>query len=163
MREGSFLKIIIVCLLILNLGTLGYLWVGRGPGKHDGHPGRPPRENAGQYLQRTLQLTDEQEQQYWKMREAHHRQVVDIHEHMHELQQKLYTSFGSANPIDSNSLLAIADSIAAGQRTIEIITFHHFRELRGMCMPEQQKKFDVVIGEALERLGGPRRGGRPGE
>jgi hypothetical protein len=44
------------------------------------------------------------------------------------------------------------DSMAAAQRRIDSVTFTHFQELRGICTPPQQEKFDEVIGEALEEL-----------
>jgi hypothetical protein len=95
------------------------------------------------------------------MRQEHHRQVMDIHERMHGFQAQLYTS-DITTATDSSRLFALADSVAAGQRAIELITFRHFQQLRSICTAAQQKKFDEVIGEALERLGGQGEGRRPG-
>lgn len=154
MQEGKFLKLIIVCLLILNMGTLAFLWFG-GP-EHRMPPrdgdGPPHHEDAGHYLNRSLQLTDEQEHQYRGMREAHHEHVMMIHDRVRGYKQNLYHLLASAASKDTMVIYPYIDSIAAAQREIELITYVHFRELRSICTSQQQQKFDQVIGEALERL-----------
>ena len=149
MQEAKFLKVIIVALLLLNFGTLGYLWLG-GPGQRQ--DGNREHENAAQYLRRTLKLTAAQEAHYRALREAHHAAVERIRDDMRARECVLYQLLATPAKPDSGKAIACVDSIAAGQKRIELITFWHFKEVRDLCLPAQQQEFDRVIGEALNRL-----------
>lgn len=160
MREAPFLKIIIVALLLLNVGTLGYLWLDREgkphrhpPFAHEGPPGPSGPRGAAAFLNEALHLTDAQEASYKTLREVHHETVLKIRDEMKSAKQSLYALMKSA---DTASKQAEAqhwlDSLAAKQRRIEAITYQHFREVRALCTPQQQQKFDEVIGEALEQM-----------
>ncbi len=158
MSEARFLKFIIVALLLLNLGTLAFLWTAE---PHHGPPrGRPPEERGGggrestaEYLRRNLQLSDAQEERYHLMREAHHAAVMRIRTQMAGEKQALY---GLLHQTDTTGAAAhgavLIDRIVSGQRQIEGITYAHFRELRALCTPAQQQKFDAIIADALERM-----------
>lgn len=161
MPESRFLKIIIIVLLLINVGTLGYLWIGhRRPPRHMGQPDGPPgphghgeRAGAAAFLYEELQLSDAQEAAYKKMREQHHATVMSIRDDMRQSKKALY---GLLKSTDSNAIKIEEqrwlDSLAAQQRRIEYITYLHFREVRALCTPQQQQKFDDVIGEALEQM-----------
>jgi Spy/CpxP family protein refolding chaperone len=160
MSESRFLKLVVIGLLLLNAGTLGYLLLGgRGSGsagaekmgEHPMHrhgPGGPAR-----FLRERLQLTDAQEDQYRSMRHAHHEEVVHIRSGIRAVQRRLYALMhDGTQPADNLAAAPLLDSMAAAQRSIDSVTFTHFQELRGICTPPQQQKFDEVIGEALEEL-----------
>jgi Spy/CpxP family protein refolding chaperone len=159
MPEVRFFKIIIIVLLIINIGTLGFLWLGRGPKEHDRHHpppgmGRPPEGGgAGAFLRESLQLTDKQESAYRSMREQHHETVMHIRDEMKQSKRALYALLKAPdrNAVQNEERVQL-DSLAAQQRRIEAITYEHFREVRTLCTPEQQTKFDDVIGEALEQM-----------
>ncbi len=149
MQEAKFLRLVIVFLLLLNLGTLGFLWLGGRPGPPAGDR---DHENAAQYLRRKLNFTDIQEAKYRTLREAHHAAVENIRDDMRAQERSMYVLLSLPAMADSGKSLACMDSIAAFQRRVEQITFDHFREVRALCTPEQQREFDIVIGEALNRL-----------
>ncbi len=160
MPEARFLKIVILSLLLLNLGTLGYLWLGSTRAMH--HPPPPPgggdqgpegRRGAAAFLHEALQLTESQEAAYKTLRNSHHATMLSIRGEMKDCKQDLYALLKAT---DRTSVLSSEhrwlDSLAAKQRRIETITYEHFRDLRMLCTPAQQTKFDVVIGEALEQM-----------
>ena len=163
MSESGFLKIIIVALLLVNIGTLGYLWMGQGKDRghtrmHQGPPGPPdgrfgPPPGPAGFLREELQLSDAQEADFRKLREAHHRTVMDIRGQMKESKRKLYSLMHAADTNTSGAATAEwLDSLAAQQRRIEWITYQHFEQVRAICTPKQQQKFDEVIGDALEQM-----------
>ncbi len=158
MPEARFLKIIIIVLLLINISTLGFLWFGE---RHGGHrppppppPGRDgPRRGAAAFLHQSLSLTDAQETAYRKLREGHHQTVEAIRDEMKESKRALYALLKAPEPnAVRNEEVRWIDSLAAQQRRIEYITYEHFREVRALCTPQQQAKFDEVIGEALEQM-----------
>ena len=57
---------------------------------------------------------------------------------------------------------AAADNVAKNLEQLDLLTFDHFKEVRTICTPAQQKKFDEIIEEVLQMIAsGPLRG-RPG-
>jgi Spy/CpxP family protein refolding chaperone len=161
MPEARFLKIVIVALLLINVGTLGYLWLGRpheplrhfpAPPPHDGPP-LDERRGAAAFLHDALQLTDDQEAAYKKMREQHHAIVLGIRAQMKESKRSLYALLKSNDTASTRSEERhLMDSLASQQRHVEQITYEHFRQVRALCTPQQQYKFDEVVGEALEQM-----------
>lgn len=160
MSESRFLKLVVIGLLLLNAGTLGYLLLGGGTGggadetksgehtMHRGGPGGPAR-----FLRERLQLTDAQEVQYRDMRDAHRSAVIDIRAGIRGTRRRLYALMhDGTQPSDGIAAAPLLDSMATAQRRIDSVTFAHFEELRGICTAAQQRKFDEVIGEALEEL-----------
>jgi len=157
MAESRFLKILILLLLLINLGTLTFLWMG----PHHHLPPMPPPgpgmeghgEGAGRYLSQSLQLNEDQDDQYHRMQRQHHETVMGIRDQMRSQKQRLYAFMQTTDSSKSQpEAKRIIDSIAAEQGLIEQVTYDHFKELRALCTPVQQHKFDSVIGEALDRM-----------
>lgn len=160
MSEGKFLKIVIVVLLLINIGTLGFLFFRRPP--HHMAGGQPGGgENPAQYLRRELALTDDQESKFKSIREAHHDQVQALRERMATYRKELYNGMKQPSTNSASSMVWI-DSLANTQRQIEQITYAHFTQVRALCTPAQQQKFDDVIAQAVGRLNGPPQGPPPG-
>jgi hypothetical protein len=59
---------------------------------------------------------------------------------------------GSATP-DQLQIQMLSQEIGKNQALLETVTFQHFTEVRKICTPEQQKKFDEIIREALRMMG----------
>jgi Spy/CpxP family protein refolding chaperone len=154
MESSKFLKIVIVILLIINIATLGFIYLQRPP-----HGFPPPPIDAGQYIAHELNFTGEQEEQFNILREENKSVIEelrkaskDFHDHFFDLLK--------THPSDSLLVLQMADSIVLNQKQIELATFSHFQKVRALCTPEQQKKFDEIIKDAL-RMMAPH-GRRPG-
>ncbi len=159
MENSRFLKIVIVALLLLNLGTLSYLWMGRSGTQNGPHP---PRQDVFSFLCRELQLDEQQVRKYEELRDEHHQGIEKIQHRGNQLREHFFDLL-NVSPVDSNAVKQVADSIAATQKQIELITFYHFQKVRAILKPEQQKRFDEVIQDALRMMapGGPPQGGPP--
>jgi periplasmic protein CpxP/Spy len=150
MNSVRFLKITIALLVLMNIGVLMFMWLSRP--KYDINA-RPPRPTAFEYLVHTLNLTPKQVEQYTVLRDAHHEAFEQIWAKGHQLRDELYTHLGDST--DNGQIEALTDSLAANQRETELLTFNHFRKLRAICTPQQQKELDDVIGKALNMIGPP--------
>lgn len=148
-EKPKFLTALIVALLLLNFGTLAFLWT-HGPGQHG--PERGP--DVFHFIVHELMMTDAQQKQYAEMRDEHHAKIEELHRQSRDLHDKLFFLLQSPAP-DSSMVDKVTDSIAANQKQEELITFHHFAQVRAMCTPEQQKKFDEIISEALRMMAPP--------
>lgn len=150
MENTRFLKFLIGALLLINLITLAFFWFA-GP--------RGPRGGPGKYLVKTLQLDHQQQVAYAKIRQEHQQKMRDYQQETNARHKRLFDLL--ATPVvDSVRMLQIADSISIRQKAMELYTFEHFRALRAICRPDQQKKFDAIIGEAVKQMGPPP-GGKP--
>lgn len=146
MENPRFLKIVVILLLLLNLGTLAFLFMGRPPG---GRPNGPAK-----FLVEALNLDDAQQTQYARLRSAHQQAMASFKERNGTDHRAFFDLLKTGQP-DSLRIQQAADSIAADQKQMELATFEHFRQLRSMCRPEQQVKFDAVIDEALRIMRPP--------
>jgi periplasmic protein CpxP/Spy len=155
MDSTRFLKITIVVLLIINIATLTFMWISHR--HHAGHmppppmhgPGGPGGGNAFHFLARQLDLSEEQLQKLEAMRNEHHEAAGQIHRQTGSMHHRFFDLLAGG---DSAAVSRLADSMAMLHRQMELLTFDHFRKVRAICTPEQQKKFDEVINEALEMM-----------
>lgn len=155
METTRFLKIVIIILLLINTGTLLFIWT---QGSHHAPP-PPPRESVFDFLTRELQLDKQQQEQYEQLRDEHHQAVENLQENSRKLHRQ-YFELLNVSAVDSMKVNSMADSMASVQKQIELVTFYHFRQVRSICRPEQQKKFDEVIDEALRMMAPPPPPGR---
>ncbi len=158
MENTRFLKITIIVLLVVNIATLVFMWTGRNGGPRPPHGGGPPR--IAEYLTEELKLSEEQQKQFKELRDSNHERIQEINEKNGKLHKAYFEMLG-ASPVDMNKVSLIADSMSAYTKQIELLTFEHFQKVRGMCDPTQQKKFDLIIQDALRMMAPPKGGPGP--
>ncbi len=154
MESSKFLKIVIVILLLINISTLGFMFMQR-----PAHGMPPPPPDAGAFLSHELNFTEDQEKQLDLLRRENRSVIETFRENGKEFHDQFFDLLNSS-PVDSGMVSSKADSICSNQKQIELATFYHFQKVRAICNPEQKKKFDEVIKEALRMMAprpGPRR------
>ena len=150
MENQRVLKILLVVLVILNITTLSYMWINKqGMGDHPPH-----RPDVFAYLCKELQFTEQQQRQYEDLRDEHHRSIERFQQKAAMFREHFFDLIHTSSP-DSALVKQLADSIASTQQKIELATFYHFQKVRAICTPEQQKKFDEVIQDALRMMAPP--------
>lgn len=144
MEKTRFLTIIIVALAMLNIATLGFIFLG-GP---RGLPSLSGRPAVAQFIIRSLNFDEQQVKAYQQMWEAHHRSKQDLQMRLAQARESFLQGLSTGD----TTRLAKVSKI---QHDMELLTFQHFREVRGLCRPDQAPKFDEVIQEALRMLSRP--------
>jgi hypothetical protein len=148
MNDKLFYKIIIILLVAINLGTLGFIWMGRHrPGPPDG---RLPGDVVA-FLTKELQLTAGQQDTLKTLQETFKDEIRDAEENYRGLHPPFFDQLQGA-AIDSAKFNLALDALTAGSRKIETLTFGYFRQVRAMCNPQQQLKFDGIVNEAMRML-----------
>ncbi len=155
MDNHKFFKIVILILLLINIATLAFIWTSSQ--RPQNFPPRPP--DVGEFLTQKLQLTEKQQKQFETLKHAHHEKVEILREKSKNLHDDFFELLKQPE-IDTTTINLAADAIINNQKALELVTFYHFKEVRAICSPTQQKKFDEVIREAL-RMMAPRPPGRP--
>ncbi len=147
MNDSRFLKIVIVILLLINIGSISFMWL------H--HPPPPPMQDrdAMHFLIHELNLSDAQKSQFEKLKDEHHDGMERLQDNGRDFHNRYFDLIKSSS--DTNTVTQMADSISLNQKQIELLTFYHFKSVRNILTAEQQKKFDDLIGEALRKMAPP--------
>jgi len=138
-------KIIIIILILLNAGTLSFLWIGRlRPFETES------RGQSARFLIRELKLTPEQRDEFGRLREVHRGQLLELQEQDRILHDRFF-EFVFIDQPDTAAMKALTDSVANLRKKMEILTYQHFRNLRRLLNKEQEDKFRAIFNQALEK------------
>lgn len=164
MNKTKLLIICLVALVLLNAGTLFYLFRSQ---KSAGQA--PPQKGEGPatYIIEQLKLNDQQQAEFKKLRDEHQGSIRRAREEDKKLHQAFFglVKSGKAAGAEADSLISL---MAAQRKIMENATFTHFQKLRNLCTDEQKPKLDEIIDELAMRIGatgpaGERPPGPPGE
>jgi periplasmic protein CpxP/Spy len=157
-KKYRFALAVIIVLVVLNLVTIAFiLFSPIGPGFLMG------REQIQSTIEDELQLTDAQKQQYAGLRARHFARGDSMFALQFRAMDSLFAMVGAIS-VDSASLRRQTEVLGTIETGRTIGLFQHFRDLRTICTPEQQKKFDQVIGKVLVMIRDPHgpQGPKPG-
>jgi periplasmic protein CpxP/Spy len=144
MSSNRFLKIVILILILINLGTLAFIWFSRPMRTPDGR-----RAVAAGFIVRELNLSEAQRREYRSMRINHLRTLEVLQEHDKMLHEQFFRQLFAEVP-DMQAVADLADSIALNRKEMEILTYDHFRHLQHILTPEQQKRFKDIFDDVLK-------------
>lgn len=135
MSKDKFLTIAIMLLILLNLGLLAIIFLTRPP-----HPLEPWK-----IVVRQVGFTDQQQQQYFALRDAHRNEMHRLDDQFGETLRDYFDLLkGIPNPSLEDSLLTRLGRI---EREKAMITFGHFREVKSLCRPDQVDAFNRILPE----------------
>lgn len=162
MKNERFYKIVIVLLLLLNTGTLAFLWMksNRPPHGPMGGPGK--RNRVDMLMSEKLHFTQQQEDQMEGLKHDHHSQMIEIQKDESQLHTELFGLLHSNNN-DTTAKNAILVKLAANDTRKEEVTFEHFRQIRAILTPEQLPKFDELMEEIATHIMSHHPGSRRGD
>jgi periplasmic protein CpxP/Spy len=120
--------------------------------RSDGDKNKGNTSNTKGYLSKELQLTKEQDAEFNQMKEEHFRNMKPLWSEIRQTKDSLFRQMN--NPaFDDSAIAAFTSRIATKNKKADEMMFRHFRELRKLCTPEQQQKFDTLIPQMLNRMG----------
>ncbi len=143
MKSKAFLIGVIVVLVLLNLGTLTFMWINRPHKPHQGKVIDPVM-----YLAKKLHLDDSQRAAFGQMRIVY-RAGMSVLEHRDRNLHKKFFDQVLITEADSAIAQTLADSIAATRMKMELLTLNHFTELRKLLHEKQRQNFDSLFFDAL--------------
>lgn len=163
MREAfakhKVLSVLVILLLLTNLFLVFFI-VWKKP--EDPGKGRPPRGEVMQLLEKEVGFDSAQLNAYRQLKEQHWERIKPSFTEMRNAKDNFYKLLSSASVPDS-VVNAMADTIALRQKNMDLQTFRHFQQVRALCTPEQQPRFDSVVQLVLKKMNGPWRKGAPRE
>ncbi|MCU0382258.1 MAG: Spy/CpxP family protein refolding chaperone [Chitinophagaceae bacterium] len=110
---------------------------------------KSPAQSKG-YLARELNLDEAQEKQFREMKERFFREMDPVWEDIRKAKDSFYSQIRNSSVTEAE-IEALTAGIAEKNRIADEMMFRHFRELRNLCTPEQQQKFDTLVPRMLSR------------
>ena len=150
MNQPKFYKTLVIILIILNLGTLFFMWESKPP--HIGRLCKPDHH----HLSKLLKLEGEAKEKVNILADEHHTLKKELIITDRALHRQLYELAGNKEDVSN-----ILGTIHLNKKKIETMTFEYFDAVGNHCDSEQLKELKSFINTALNNLSGPRRIGPP--
>lgn len=159
MNRIKLLSIAVIGLLLINLGSLAFIYFSAKGPMHMGHrPPGPGEEGPKKIISERLGLDEDQQRAYEVFIKEHREKRRELNQHNHDLHDHLYALLKSSelNLAMKDSLMA---EIALNQKNMDDLNFSHFQQIRSLCKEDQLKKFDALVDDLgdLFKSGGPPR------
>ena len=142
MKSTRFYKLIIALLVVINIGTLLFMWFGKPP--HPPRPGDEPR------LANDIGLTGEDKTTVDKLEIQHHIDKSALMRRDSELHKEMFDLVGSGEEPDSIQAL-----LHTNKEEIERMTFDFFDEVAKHCDAKQLKILKEFIQRRVRHMGPP--------
>jgi periplasmic protein CpxP/Spy len=146
--KNKLLWALVVLLLAANTATLVMYWAGNKKAPQE-QP--PPPGGVKDFLVKELLLDSSQQQQYSQLRAAHRSATAPLREKVGALKDSLFSLLKEPNPSDA-AKNEVAARIAATVQQLELLHLNHFQQIRAICTPAQQQKFDSLLHEITRRF-----------
>ena len=152
-KKNKLLLAIIGILVVLNIATVSFIML--APMRF----GQPPKGDPVQrFIEQELNLSADQNNKIADLREefiknGKYGPAADA-----DAKRALFDLLKNPN-VSEEDIRQRATGIGQLETDRSLAIYRHFRMIRALCTPEQQRKFDSFISDVLMRMGGPP--GRP--
>ena len=159
-KNNSWLYLVAGIIITANIVTLAMLWIHRGG--HEEKNDNPRGPKLFEYLSSELSLSKQQQEAYRDLRNEHREGSRQLQDSIRHAKDELFDLL-KQNNLQEEAIMQQSNKAASLGAKLDTLTFHHFQKLRALCNPDQQKKFDGVIRDALQMMGPQRHGPPPGQ
>ena len=136
-------------LILANIATLTFFWIGHFKYKRD----HSPKE----FLAKNLQFSEAQKNAYFELAKNHNESAKKIRAQIKIDKENFFSLLKNEQIVDSvknNAALKASLSI----QSLDILTFDHFKKVRELCTEEQKPKFDDLIQKMVNSVNNPQKG-----
>jgi periplasmic protein CpxP/Spy len=146
--SNKILLLIIAVLLLTNIAVLVYFL------RYRPECEEVKTKGATDLLKEQVGFSDEQLDHYKKLRDQQRETIRPLYENMRMTKDTLFRLLGDSAVTDER-LEEITDHIGAKQKSLDLLTFHHFSELRKICRPDQRTAYDSMVVQLFRKMGKP--------
>lgn len=136
---------VVVGLCIVNIGLMAFILF-RSQAPHPPPPGMPPEDRPRFLIIQKLSLDKEQVAKYDELIAAHRQTVRQLERQMMDTKNKLYSTLQSASATKDS----LVNKLGALQEQMETVHYNHFLDIKKICRPDQQQKFNELTTELAE-------------
>jgi protein CpxP len=123
-------------LILANIATLTFFWIGHLINQRNNSP--------KEFLAKKLNFNSNQKNAYFKLAKEHNESAQTIREQIKLEKETLFQLLKSEN-INDSIRNEMAFRVSKSIKSLDILTFEHFRKVRTICNEEQKPKFDAII------------------
>ena len=175
--KNRVLYISLAILVLLNVVTIGSMWMARSHMKHmmsmgpagpmgpggfmgpGGVMGPGMQHNQGMervrdgkmFLSEELNFTPEQNEKFAKLRDEHFTASRKLFEEMHNSMDDMIDLVKS-NGDNKTKAEEYASQTASKQKELQILAYNHFKSIRDLCDEKQKEKFDVILKDVARHM-----------
>lgn len=153
MEKSKLLTLSVIGLLVINMATLGFLFL-NGP-----RGNRPPhdddRQKPREIIIDKLHFDDNQQKEYNQIIKVNQDEVRRLDNNIRQTKQTLYSQL-SEPEVNSKTKDSLVACITLYQKQIEETHFKHFEEIKKLCHPDQLDDYNDLTYE-LARIFAPNR------
>ena len=147
MNRNKALYTIVVILVLLNTIALVMMWY------HHRKAWKQQGLTPAHYLIKKVGFDSSQKDKYLDLVQAHRKNTGKLRQQLADAKDDYFALLGK--PIPDSSRQSALQKITSINAQLDEITFNHFEEVRKICTPEQQVKFDKAIQEVIKMMSGP--------
>lgn len=148
--RNKVLGVLVIILLLTNLLLL-FFFVWNKPDDAGRSSNRGKGGEVMQLLEKQVGFSKQQLDQYKQLKDQHWERMKTSFGDLRAARDNFYKLLNE-NSVPDSVLTAAADSIGAKQVVIDLQTYRHFREVRGLCTPEQLPHFDSVVQHVMKKM-----------
>ena len=158
--RNRILYLLLAGLVIINLVTLGFLWMYKFK-EHRQMLQPPPPPPAGKILlEQELRFSKEQAEKFDKLKIEHSTSARKLVDEIGMLKENLFETIKNYSGDDSKAL-KIAEEIGNKQEELDLITYNHFKDIRNLCDEKQRERFDLILKDISKMIGPQNPPGQP--
>ena len=151
----KILTIAVILLLLVNIAMLIFM-LNRGKRPHDAKNPRGKGNDPFEMLAKELNMTDEQRSTHLKLRDEYFNSVRPLFDSVRTAKEEFFGLIKEPN-VNERLVDSFANRIAERQFAADKLTFEHFRRVRALYNPDQQKKYDELVIKMIQRSGNKKR------
>lgn len=159
--KNRLLILVIAFLLLTNISMIIFCFM-RSPDRKGSHQEEKMKRGDGvtEMLRNQVGFTDEQMKQYEQLRNDHWKRMKPLFDSIRLSKQEFYKLLSQPS-LQDTAWQRAANRIGETQKAIDMELFDHFRQVKAICTPPQQPKYDslvqTVVGKMMFafRKGGP--------
>ncbi len=149
--KNKNLLVIIAVLFLTNIAVLGYFLWYKKPHREQ-HSNNRDRNVVGDMLKKDVGFDTIQITSYREMRQKQQDVLRPMFDDMRKSKDSLFSLIGKTQPEDS-LVQVLAARIGEKQKALDLQTFRYFSDLRKLCRPDQQAKYDTLMSRMFKRMG----------
>lgn len=149
--QKKLLVRLVFILAILNLAIIGILvWKDfRHHPPHPPHHGREGFRDVSGLIEKELQLSPKQVEQFNTLRTSYFEKERELHELIHSQRDSMNEQMFNINT-NEELVKAIAMRVTQNEYQMELLRIGQAKELKKLCTPQQLEKFESLIVEIRE-------------
>ena len=148
----KFVAWLIGLLIIANIATLAFFWIGHFKNQRDNSP--------KEFLAKKLNFNESQKNHYFDLAKAHNENAKLIRDQI-KLNKDNFFQLLQSDTVNDSSRNNAALQVSLSIQSLDILTFEHFKKVRALCTKEQKPDFDELIQKMVNSVNNPQRGFQP--